>query len=247
MNTKKYINLFKAIGITLVTSCFFMFSGLVKAGDIVGSVHDFSDGTYADTVTTYAWNSNQELCTVCHTPHASDTTVTVAPLWDREVTTSTFTVYSSNTLDAVVGQPSGVSVLCLSCHDGSIALDSFGVNNPSGGASRVSDAGANRDIGESVAGAGFLNNDHPISFAFNTALATADGGLFDPSTQTVTIGSGARQKTGTIDAVMLSGGTVQCTSCHDVHNNFVNNTDTNPKLLRIALTGSALCLTCHDK
>ena len=76
--------------------------------------------------------------------------------------------------DAVVGQPSGASKLCLSCHDGVTALDSF--------------AGATGTtlIGTIGTGAGDLTTDlsssHPISFTYDDALATTDGSLHPPTT-----------------------------------------------------------------
>jgi hypothetical protein len=41
------------------------------------------------------------------------------PLWNGNETTTTFTMYSSATLQASMeGQPTGASRLCLSCRDG---------------------------------------------------------------------------------------------------------------------------------
>ena len=198
-------------------------SGTAVAGTITGSAHDLSGKAY----------TGGQICVTCHTPHGSDTTVSEAPLWNHDLTQKVFTVYSSPTLNASVGQPDGVSKLCLSCHDGTVAIDSFG-KFP-----------GNTDYltGDKAVGADELNNDHPISFAYDTALATADGALFDPSTTSTTIGSGSKTKTGTIADVMLSAGKVQCSSCHDVHNNFTAAT----RLLKVTDAGSAICLTCHDK
>ena len=80
-----------------------------------------------------------------------------------------------------------------------------------------------------------LSDDHPISFTYNTALATADGGLWDPASALSGLG-------GTIDADLLSGSMVECSSCHDVHNSYGI-----PFLLVKSNAASALCLTCHDK
>lgn len=202
---------------------YMLVSGTAYAGTITGSAHDLSGKTY----------TGQQICVVCHTPHGSDTTVAEAPLWNHTLTTKTYTPYSSPSLDATVGQPDGVSKLCLSCHDGTVAIDSFGKFPGT----------TDYMTGSKAVGADELKNDHPISFTYNTALATADGALFDPATKTVTIGSGTKTKTGTIAAVMLSAGKVQCSSCHDVHNNFTAAT----RLLRVTDAGSAICLTCHDK
>lgn len=199
----------------------------VMAGTITGSAHDFSDPVL------YNWNSTGEICAVCHTPHNADTSVTAAPLWDHEITAKTFTVYDSDTLDATAGQPSGTSKLCLSCHDGSVALDSFGANIGSG---------TNFMSGTAAIGIDELSNDHPISFTYDGTLVTNDGALH-PTSTAVTIGTGTDSKDGTIATTMLFGGTVQCASCHDVHNKFTDG----GKLLRITTDGSKLCLTCHDK
>ncbi len=201
--------------------------GVLLAGTIVGSAHDFQGK---------GW-SGGEICVACHTPHNSDTTVAEAPLWNHELTVATFTPYTSTTgtLDATVGQPDGTSKLCLSCHDGTVALDSFG------GATGATTIGGGKNLGTD------LTNDHPISMTFDAALATTDGTLFDPTVKTVTIGEGTQSKTGTLAAVMLSANKVQCTSCHDVHN--TNTVAGNPgkPLLKVSKTGSALCLACHNK
>ena len=121
-------------------------------------------------------------------------------------------------------QPSGSSKLCLSCHDGTVALDNFGGTTT--GTSFISTGlvGTN------------LSDDHPISFTYDAALATADGGLYNPTTALSGLG-------GTITVDLLRGGEMECSSCHDVHNSY----PANPSLLVITNAGSLLCLTCHDK
>lgn len=193
-----------------------LISGLTF-GQIAGTDHDFSGQGWGTT----------EICEPCHTPHNSDVTVSDAPLWNHEVTTATYTLYTSPTLDATVGQPSSNSKLCLSCHDGTVALDSFGGNT-----------GSNFISGEALIGTD-LSNDHPVSFVYNTALSTTDGGLFDPATHVTALG-------GTIEEDLLFGSTgsatLECASCHDVHNSYGN-----ANLLLIDNDASAFCLTCHDK
>ncbi len=204
---------------------FSLFGGQALAGTIEGSSHDFSLSGWA----------GGEICVACHTPHNADTSVTDGPLWNHAVTATTFTLYNSPTLDATVSQPGGSSKLCLSCHDGTVALDSFGGNNGSLFLSGPRQIGT--DIG----------NDHPISIVYDSALATADGSLHDPvdAAKTVTIGGGADTKSGTLDEMLLFNTQVQCASCHDVHNKFTNGTGTT--MLRIDNSKSALCLTCHNK
>jgi predicted CXXCH cytochrome family protein len=184
---------------------------------IVGSAHDFSG---------QSWNTTSEICIVCHTPHNANTSVADAPLWNHAVTNSTFQLYTSSTFNGStsIGQPDASSKLCLSCHDGSVALENFGTTtNGTHMISGINDLGTN------------LGNDHPVSFTYDAALATADGGLFNPASTQSGLG-------GTIAQTMLIGGKMQCASCHDVHNSGGVN-----HLLLKSNSASALCLTCHNK
>jgi predicted CXXCH cytochrome family protein len=195
----------------------------VIAGSITGSAHDF---------TTKAWSGGR-ICIACHAPHKADRTVIDAPLWSHRTSTQSYTLYSSATMNATgMGQPNGLSKLCMSCHDGTVAVDSFG------GATGTTMIPADKNLGTSLA------DDHPIGFTYNTALATADGSLYDPASKVVTIGSGAQTKTGTIAATMLYNGRMECSSCHDVHNTFTVGTS---NLVKMSSAGSAMCLACHNK
>jgi len=83
-------------------------------------------------------SDESQVCVFCHTPHGA-TNSPGAPLWNRQLSTATYTTYTSSSLDAeaIAGQlqqPGGSSVLCLSCHDGSMAI---GTVNVSGGQQNV--------------------------------------------------------------------------------------------------------------
>jgi predicted CXXCH cytochrome family protein len=182
---------------------------------ITGSEHDFSSSS---------WNTTGEICVVCHTPHNANISVTEAPLWNHQTTSATYQLYSSSTLNATMTQPDSGSKLCLSCHDGTVAIDNFG--STTNGTNFISTGAL---IGTD------LRNDHPVSFTYDTTLATNDGGLFDPSTHTSGLG-------GTIAQDLLYSSKMQCASCHDVH-----NSSGLTHLLRISNAGSGLCLTCHNK
>ena len=144
------------------------------AGQIGGSAHDFRN---------QAWGNGQ-ICIYCHAPHHTDTTTTDAPLWNHEVTSQTYVLYDSATLDATVGQPGGLSKLCLSCHDGTVAPDSFG---GTGGSAPTLSGSAN--LGNT------LLDDHPIGFVYDTSLSTTDGSLHDPVATNVTSRSAAGSRT----------------------------------------------------
>lgn len=203
-------------GVALLVALGFLGVTPSEAG-ILGSAHDFSLLT-----------PQQEICLFCHTPHGADISVTDAPLWNHQVSSKVFQVYNSPSLDAVTAQPSGASRLCLSCHDGTVAVDSYG-----------GESGNIFLTGDVAVGADDLANDHPISFTFDDALAAQDGGLHSPSGSASGLG-------GTIAEDLLLGSQMECSSCHDVHNGFEAEA-VNDSLLRITRAQSQLCLTCHDK
>jgi predicted CXXCH cytochrome family protein len=184
-----------------------LYGGKVQAASIVGSPHDLSGR---------GWGTN-EICIFCHTPHNAKSPQLV-PLWNHASTAATFTLYSSSTLNAVPGQPSNNSKACLSCHDGTVALDSYGART-----------GTNFISGGALLGTD-LSNDHPISFTYDAALATADGALVTPANASQVVAG-----------IPLYTAKVECASCHDVHN------PANGDFLRFSNAGSALCLKCHIK
>ncbi len=199
--------------------------------------HDFSKA---------AWGKD-ELCVACHTPHRANTTVSQSPLWNHQVTVNSYTLYSSPTLDATPAQPTSISRLCLSCHDGTIALDSFGGNTGTTNIRVQTSRAVPIAIGTK------LNSHHPVAIRYDSALATKDPKLYNPDTHPSGLG-------GTISYDMLNGGVLECSSCHDVHvaRGTGNCTDChddfsypnyylNTKSLVKSNEGSALCFTCHRK
>lgn len=164
-------------------------------------------------------------CVYCHTPHGGQTS---APLWNRQFAAGPYQMYDaahSSTIDMTVDpQPTGVSMACLGCHDGTIGLDVITnvpnsyTGSPAVGTTLPND-GRMTYLGQD------LRNDHPVSVTYDN---TADV-KFNASTSVETAG------------LQLYSGKVQCASCHNPH------TAANRPFLRIANTASALCLTCHIK
>jgi len=191
-------------------------------GQISGTAHDFSGET---------WASTNKMCFVCHTPHHAMAGVEDAPLWNHELTSvSGYFTYSSPTFDnhggTTITDPSSSSKLCLSCHDGTVAIENFG--GVTTGSSMMPASGI-------IGSGGDMTKEHPISFEYTQALADADGGLHDPTITNSGLGS-------TITNDMLFANKMECASCHDVHNSLGV-----PNLLKMVNTDSELCLTCHDK
>jgi len=171
-----------------------------------------------------------QICVFCHTPHGANPLN--PPLWNREFSSANYTPYTSPSLQSSVGQPTSYSKLCLSCHDGTIAIGS--VRNMGGAPTVVSGLEAPLPPGSTLIGTN-LTNDHPVSFVFDQALRSADQELADPGLLTgpIKLYPGA-----TSDA-----NSVQCTSCHDPHEGRIG------KFLRKSPMGQSdnLCLTCHQK
>ncbi len=216
----------KRLTISLIVCIFFQ---IHLYGGIKDSHHDFSGSSW----------SNGEVCRPCHTPHHADLEVPNSPLWNHEVTQATYQLYSSSSLDAFPGQPGSTSKLCLSCHDGTVAIENHGGSTD--GTRFIDWGGLGTD----------LRDDHPISIIYDDALATLDGGLYIPSITPSGLG-------GTISEDLLVENRVECSSCHDVHlarntqgcsgcHDMHSDAPTKSLSLRLDNTGSAFCLTCHAK
>ncbi|MDH5614659.1 MAG: hypothetical protein OEY35_06475, partial [Gammaproteobacteria bacterium] len=189
----------------------------IQAASIVNSKHNLSV-TGSGSVKA---DQESQICIFCHTPHNASP---IAPLWNRPSSGASYTPYSSSTAIASPGQPTGASILCLSCHDGTIALgDILSKDTPitmSGGITTMP-TGSGR-LGTD------LRDDHPISFEYTTGLASSNGELVNPSTLMGQV---------RLDAT----GQMQCTSCHNAHDNSYG------KFLVMPNIASALCTTCHQK
>ena len=184
-------------------------------GDAADMRHDFGARSSGN---------RQQLCSPCHMPQQARTAGLVAPMWGHETTSASFTTYESPAPNASADRPGGVTKLCLSCHDGTIAIDSFaGLVEP-------------RTIGRRGNAGVDLTRHHPVSFVYDSALAVADGELWDPQTTPSGLG-------GTIAQDMLRDGRLECSACHFAHGGGRGET----LALLKSNSKSALCLTCHKK
>ncbi|MEQ1897698.1 MAG: cytochrome c3 family protein [Vicinamibacterales bacterium] len=159
-----------------------------------------------------------EICIFCHTPHNSNP---ATPLWNQTQSASTYTPYTSTTMAATAGVPLGSSKLCLSCHDGTIALGSTVTRG------QIAMQGL---TGGKLTGAFSLGtnlaDDHPIAFAPITSSE-----LVAPAAN-----SGVK---------LDQNGQLQCRSCHDPHQ--MDKDPTTMKFLVTNNSSSSLCVVCHRK
>lgn len=183
---------------------------------VVISKHNLSAGGPGTVRAT----AESEVCIFCHTPHGSDPQ---SPLWNRYNPTAYYRIYSSSTTQARIDQPGGPSKMCLSCHDGSIALgmvlsrppnDPIHMNQP------FMPTGASNLTND-------LSDDHPIGFRYDRQLANRDHQLRSPDLVSKRVKLGAK-------------GEMECVACHDPHNNEQGD------FLRITAREGALCRTCHN-
>ncbi|MCK9283236.1 MAG: hypothetical protein M0P39_03035 [Rhodocyclaceae bacterium] len=192
-----------------------------------GSNHAGADGT-------------DQICVFCHTPHGAENSR--GPLWNKAAG-GPFTTYSGLLSGNTVAAVGSVSLACLSCHDGSQAMDNM-INAPGpgmtwggAGSSAVGTAGTGVFTTDGkISGAanlgGDLSNDHPIGVAYGGIADTdgddwkgyksaAMGGGTAYWVDTATDGgAGAR---GRRDIQLyaprdgITGPMVECGSCHDPH------------------------------
>ena len=180
--------------------------GTTAFGGIEDTAHDLSDLT-----------TNGRICLPCHVPHnaMTETDGSSMILWNHTLSSQTFIMYSPFATDRgdrdQDGEPGTPSKLCLSCHDGSIAVDSYG--------------GAAGDPATKITGSANLEpdlrDDHPIGIAY----PVPGDGYKDISAA----------------EVKVVNNRVECTSCHDPHDDDLG------RFLRVTITNSTLCTTCHDK
>lgn len=179
-------------------------AGGLAWGGIEGSKHDFSNR---------AWSGGDQ-CAACHSPHREKPPL-AAPLWNPKADLSrTFGMSISQTKTK---SPGIGTLMCLRCHDGTIANDAVG----------------------GVSGGRFANKQHPGIFATAHGPSDHPVGVDYPQFDD---GYHAQPTVLAKGTVLLPNAKVECVSCHDPHN--ISNIK---HMLVTSNARSALCLTCHRK
>jgi len=177
---------------------------------ILGTQHDLSASgpgpVKAETET--------RVCVFCHAPH---NTTPMTPLWNREVQPITYDVYTSPTLQAgPLPQPTGPTKLCLTCHDGTLAMGA--VVQPAAGITMQ-----NQALSPLANFGTDLQSHHPVAFSYDASLPNPELAPTPPD-----------------DLVFGAGDELHCTTCHDPHD------DRFGEFLAKDNRYSALCVTCHQ-
>ncbi len=202
----------------ILTACILLASAMsfAQSRDVLG-VHDLSSGG------SRVRGSMSSACLYCHAPH---TGIGKGPLWSQQFSTQIYSqLYSSDTLQNTPVQPplGESSSLCLSCHDGTVAPGQTAPYGPF-------------QMSQSMT-SGLLPSmaaSHPVSLK----LPLKDAANLVPTLAA----SGTTADTS--NAVKLIKGNLECTSCHDGHNQRTDRRSQN--FLVKDNTGGALCLACHD-
>jgi len=223
----------------MVAGLFLALMPLASRAGITGGPHDFSALT------------GGHACEVCHIPHVNSTDSDYAnPKWQiHSPTNSTYVTYdqgNSATFNALhLTVQLGTSVACLSCHDGSMA-----VNQSYGGAPAayaptfaIETASATHGAFDPPAegtpgprlGRVDLTHMHPVGVSYTQAVAA------DPTLRPVGGGN-------SLLGQMLKGSrrTVECSTCHDIHG-IIGESGRTPCALIVSPHDAALCETCHQQ
>ncbi|TAK51079.1 MAG: hypothetical protein EPO24_16215 [Bacteroidetes bacterium] len=175
--------------------------------------------------------TEKDICVFCHTPHVPKEYGS-AQLWNHKSSTSEYTLYTSDYLKSLTytapNQPNLRSKLCLSCHDGTIAVGEV-YNNE--GVSSITMQNNVTTMPETSPGnlGTSLTNDHPVGYLYDNTKDPELVARTWPWETPVKLDPDA------------ATGTVECITCHEPHD------DTYTKFLRMDNTDAALCGFCHQK
>jgi predicted CXXCH cytochrome family protein len=267
--TRKYAVLFAVvIGLLMTSSAFGQYSKIIH---IVGSMHDFSStsathGPKAATFTQICYFCHAPHQNGLGGAQAPLWNHTLSSVGTYGVYSSpSFDALGTGITDlggAAAGS-AAVSNLCLSCHDGTVGINNLynnvydpvaksvhpiAMNNCGDTGSTYSDstgacAGPSFIAVGSTSSSNGLRDDHPINFVYDTTLAGKSASLVVPGSAPSNLGGAARHGVTYQGAFLpLFNDTMQCATCHDVHDNTTHST-----FLRIGEDGSAICLACHGK
>ena len=208
--------------VTVIASAVLLFAAGLASATVVGTKHDMTSGTQSKNYDNVD-NTGGQVCVYCHTPHNATSKV-YGPIWNRNLSGETYTMYGTTTANtSTAASPGTQSLACLSCHDGTVAIDSIS-NIPNPNNSWTSNSQV--ITGFALVGTD-LSDDHPVSIQYIDSLDSLDP-KDDALTAGITLyGAGQDQ--------------VECASCHAVHD------DTLKPFLRVTADNSDICTACHNR
>lgn len=198
---------------------------------VSGTLHNLSVSGPGDIKS----QTETEVCKFCHIPHSA---VAPTPLWGHALPAgqqyAVPKIRAGKGLRQPVVQPDGSSRLCLSCHDGTVALGDVGRRRiPMAGAEHLA-PGRKGFLGTDLSGG------HPISFLVqDSSQATFDSTL-DMGVRSVAAISADK------NVRLDPQGKMQCTTCHDPHADQHYVAGGRVPHFWVKSTVEEVCLTCHE-
>jgi hypothetical protein len=199
----------------------------------------------------------QRVCVFCHTPHnaIAPTEGVSVPIWNHSLSIAQYTLYESPTLLSPTSptiRPDGASRLCLSCHDGTVGIGAVVNTGITQNTISMLGTGANGVLPTGASNLGTdLSGHHPVSIEVNNSLINDKGTQCTnnlvswrvclPLPGTLVKLSRTRNRYGS----QSTGMGVQCTSCHDAHDDRSPGTSL---FLRVGDKNNidSLCMSCHQ-
>lgn len=239
---KKVLGLVAVAGLIALSSAAF-------GASIVNSKHDLSVNS---TGSLYKGDTTQ-ICIYCHAPHNAKESL---PLWNRTNPTFAFKLYSgvgmANVSFSTGFTSDSTSLFCMSCHDGVTNLNAVhnaGVIDGTGLSAAHTPKTASTFYDGAITSSGSLTTDlsktHPINFPVKAADSQSDLHTGPSGGTTSQMGATGFEmplfKSAAAGVRGSANRMLECGSCHAVHDS------ANSPFLRYTMTGSALCLGCHNK
>jgi hypothetical protein len=204
---------------------------LAQHGSVLNTVHNLSASGPGEVRAL----EEDEVCKFCHIPHSS---VVPEQLWARRLSDARYQVPEirpGGSARISAPQPDGSSRLCLSCHDGTVALGDIG-----GRPRRIAMMGGDH---LSSGRKGYIGTDlsgsHPISFVVPDQDPDVTGESGDMALRPL---SAIRADP---DVPIDTNGKMQCTTCHDPHTDRYYQKDVVPRFW-VKPSVQEVCLTCHQ-
>jgi cytochrome c peroxidase len=226
----------------------------VSKASIIGTAHDFSLNTNywvggvasGDPAVSH---SSTNVCGECHTIHHAQSAAN-GPLFIHTPSKNigafkTYDQAGSGTFPSTLGITLGSgSLACLSCHDGSVAINSTtdvnGIQKYTGGGTSNNAVFINpSDIVTEGASGNDLTHMHPIGVNYDAAYTAKPGQI---NLEATTFNAPGNPTVGSV----LENHQVECATCHDIHATIGAAAGKTTGIYTIA-SGQALCLGCHNK
>ncbi len=203
----------------------------VSLAGVIETKHNFTSVTYSPNAFFYG---TRQVCVFCHTTHNGDQSI--GALWNHENNPPLYQTYNSSTIDMTISQPHDGSLVCLTCHDGTIAVNSLNnLPGPEGAGNYGTPGGSGLDAGGKLTSSSHayvgtdLTDDHPVGVTYDASK--------DPTGFVSKTGNGQLYP----DKLLDDGLYVECSSCHNPHD------DTYTNFLIESNENSNLCTRCHTK